>query len=59
MQGKGRIFLIIWASVMTLLVVVMAGFEVMRIFGKSNLSSKSATSTPMLVQEEATESVST
>ena len=59
MRGKGRIFLIIWASVMTLLVVVMAGFEVMRIFGKSNLSSKSATSTPMLVQEEATQAVST
>ena len=37
---------------MTLLVIGMAGFEVMRILGKSNLSSKSATSTPMLVQDE-------
>ncbi len=52
MRGKGRVFLIIWASLMTLLVLVMAGFEVMRIFGKSNLSSKSATSTPMLMQDE-------
>ena len=53
MRGKGRVFLIIWASVMTLIVLVMAGFEAVRFFGKSNLSSKSATSTPMLVQEEA------
>ena len=52
MRGKGRIFLIIWASLMTLIVLGMAGFEVMRILGKSNLSSKSATSTPMLVQDE-------
>ncbi len=52
MKGKGSIFLIIWAGVMTLIVVALVGFEVVRIFGKSNLSSKSVTSTPMLVQEE-------
>ncbi len=52
MRGKGSIFLIIWASIMTIIVMVFAGFELMRIFGKSNLSSKSATSTPMLVQDE-------
>ena len=59
MRGKGRVFLIIWASVMTLLVVAMAGFEVMRILGKSNLSSKSATSTPMLAQDESVMAAST
>lgn len=55
MRGKGSVFLIIWASLMTLIVLGMAGLEVMRIFGKSNLSSKSVTSTPMLVQDEAVE----
>ncbi len=52
MRGKGKVFLIIWASLMTLIVVAIGGFEAMRIFGKSNLDSKSATSTPMLMQDE-------
>ena len=37
---------------MTLIVVVLVGFEVVRLFGKSNLNAKSATSTPMLAQED-------
>ena len=52
MQGKGRIFLIIWASLMTLIVVALVGFEAMRMFGKNNLTNKSATSTPMRAQTE-------
>ena len=48
MRGKGRVFLIIWASLMTLIVIGLVGFEIVRTFGKSNLSSKSATSTPMM-----------
>ena len=52
MRGKGNVFLIIWASLMTLIVLGLVGFEAMRIFGKSNLSSKSATSAPMLAQDE-------
>ena len=50
MRGKGNVFLIIWASVMTLIVLVLAGYEAMRIFGKTNLASKSVTSTPILSQ---------
>ncbi len=50
MKGKGRIFLIIWASVMTVITLALATFEVVRIVGKSNLDSKSATSTPVLEQ---------
>ncbi len=53
MKGKGSIFLIIWASIMTLIVVLLVGFEVVRIFGKSNLNAKSATSTPMLESQGA------
>ncbi len=53
MRGPGRIFLIIWASVMTVVAVALVGFEVMRMFGKSNLTAKSATSTPMIEQSAA------
>ncbi len=48
MKRKGSIFLIIWASVMTLIVVALVGFEVVRFFGKSNLSAKSVTTTPIM-----------
>ena len=49
---RGSVFLIIWASIMTLIVLLLGGYEAIRIFGKSNLSSKSATSTPMMAQTE-------
>ncbi len=52
MRGKGSVFLIIWASLMTLIVVALAGFEAMRMFGKTNLTNKSATSTPMMAQTQ-------
>ncbi len=48
MGGKGRIFLIIWASVMTVITLALVGFEVVRLVGKQNLDSKSATSAPVL-----------
>ena len=53
MKRKGSIFLIIWASVMTLIVVALVGFEVVRFFGKSNLSAKSVTTTPIMSGEDA------
>lgn len=52
MRGKGKVFLIIWASLMTLIAVGLAGFEVMRIMGKTNLSNKSATTAPIMAQED-------
>ena len=52
MRGKGSVFLIIWASLMTLIVLGLVGFEMVRMFGKSNLSAKSATSTPMMGQTD-------
>ncbi len=55
MKGKGRIFLIVWASIMTLITVGLVGFEAVRIFGKSNLSSKSATSAPIMPRDEIDE----
>jgi LCP family protein required for cell wall assembly len=55
MGGKGRIFLIIWASVMTVITLALVGFEVVRLLGKQNLDSKSATTTPVMVQNEMTE----
>ena len=51
MRRKGSVFLVIWAVIMTVIAFGLVGFEVMRIFGKSNLSSKSVTSAPMLAQE--------
>ena len=52
MRGKGRIFLIAWASVMTVITLALVAFEVVRFLGKSNLDSKSATITPQLTQEQ-------
>ncbi|MBO4458504.1 MAG: LCP family protein [Butyrivibrio sp.] len=52
MRGKGKIFLIIWAVLMTLIAGVLVGFEVMRIVGKSSLDSKSATTAPVMSQSE-------
>ncbi len=55
-MGKvGKVLLIVWASLMTVIAVGLAGLEAMRFFGKSNLDSKSATASPVLVQsaEEA------
>ncbi len=54
MGGKGRIFLIIWASVMTVITLALVGFEVVRLLGKQNLDSKSATTTPVMTQNEMT-----
>lgn len=52
MKKAGRIILIVWAVVMTITTLGLAGLEVMRILGKSNLGSKSATSTPMMGQTD-------
>lgn len=52
MQKKGGVFLIIWASIMTVIALGLVGFEVMRIFGKTNLANKSVTSAPVINQEE-------
>ncbi|WP_242840794.1 LCP family protein [Butyrivibrio proteoclasticus] len=48
-MGKaGRTFLVVWAVLMTFIAGALVGFEAMRMFGKSNLDSKSATSNPMM-----------
>lgn len=52
MRGAGKVFLIIWATLMTIIALGLAGFEAMRIMGKSNLNNKSATSAPMMAQNE-------
>ncbi|MCR5403285.1 MAG: LCP family protein [Butyrivibrio sp.] len=52
MSRLGKTALIIWASVMTVIAVGLAGFEVIRGLGKSSLSSKSATTNPQLAQTE-------
>ena len=52
MRGKGKIFLIIWAVMMTLVAGALIGFEVMRVLGKSSLGTKSATSAPVMSQSE-------
>ncbi len=52
MSKKGRVFLIIWASFMTLIALGLVGFEAFRLLGKSSLSTKSATTTPMMAQSE-------
>ncbi len=52
MKKAGRILLIVWAVLMTITTCGLLGFEVMRLFGKSNLDSKSVTSTPIMVQTE-------
>ena len=53
MSGKGKVFLIVWAMLMTFVAGGLAGFEALRLLGKSNLDSKSATTAP--VMEQATE----
>ncbi|MBQ7616056.1 MAG: LCP family protein [Butyrivibrio sp.] len=52
MRGRGNVFLIIWASLMTVIVFALVGFEVVRLLGKNNLTNKSATTAPMLTQTE-------
>ena len=53
MRGKGRIFLVVWSVLMTVIALGLLGIEAMRIFGKSNLDSKSATTAPILAQTES------
>ena len=52
MSRKSGIFLIIWASVMTVIVLGLVSFEALRFLGKTSLTAKSATSTPMMAQSE-------
>jgi len=52
MRKKGRVFLVIWAILATIVATVLIVFEVLRITGKINLNSKSVTSAPMLEQAE-------
>ena len=52
MRKTGRVLLIVWASLMTIIAVGLVAFEAMRMFGKTNLNNKSATSAPMLAQAE-------
>ncbi|WP_242838179.1 LCP family protein [Butyrivibrio proteoclasticus] len=59
MGRVGKVFLIVWAVLMTIIAGGLAGFEAMRLFGKSNLDSKSATSTPMLDQANVAYSTDT
>lgn len=55
MSRAGKVFLIVWAVLMTVIAVGLAGLEAIRFFGKSKLDSKSATVAPVLNQstEEA------
>lgn len=55
MGRKTKVFLIVWALLMTFIAGGLAGFEALRILGKSNLDSKSATSAPMMAREEYVE----
>ena len=59
MGRVGKVFLIVWAVLMTIIAGGFAGFEAMRFFGKTNLDSKSATNTPMLDQANVAYSVDT
>jgi LCP family protein required for cell wall assembly len=59
MRNVGRVVLVVWAVLMTIIAGGLVAFEAMRLFGKSNLDSKSATSTPMLNQATAEYSVDT
>ena len=51
MRKAGRIFLVVWAVLMTIIAGGLVTFEAMRIFGKSNLDSKSATAAPVFDAE--------
>ena len=57
MGGKGKVFLIVWALLATLVAGGLVGFEALRLFGKVNLDSKSATTAPVL--EQSAEAAST
>lgn len=59
MRKVGTVFLVVWAVLMTFVAGGLVGFEAMRLFGKSNLDSKSATSAPMLDQANVEYSVDT
>ena len=50
MGRKGKIFLITWAILMTLIAGGIVGLEFLRYFGKGSLETKSATTSPMLNQ---------
>ncbi len=52
MKKTGKVLLIVWASLMTLIAVGLLTFEAVRILGKSNLNNKSVTSAPMLAQTQ-------
>lgn len=52
MSRLGKIALIVWASLMTLVALGLVGFEVVRGLGKSSLSSKSATTNPVFEQSD-------
>ena len=54
MRKTGRILLIAWAVLMTITTMALLGLEVMRILGKSNLGSKSATTTPIMAESDQT-----
>lgn len=53
MRKTGRIILVVWAVLMTIIAGGLTTFEAMRIFGKQNLDSKSATTSPMFDEEMA------
>ena len=55
MGGKGRVFLIVWAVLMTFVAGALVGIEAMRYLGKSNLDAKSATTAPVMVQSQEAE----
>ena len=48
MGGKGKIFLLIWAILMTFIAGGLVGFEALRLFGRQSLDTKSATTAPIL-----------
>ncbi|MBR4667416.1 MAG: LCP family protein [Butyrivibrio sp.] len=50
MGGKGKVFLIVWAVLMTFIAGGIVGLEFMRYFGKNTLDNKSPTTNPMLAQ---------
>lgn len=58
-MGKGgKVILIVWALLMTFIAGGLATFEAMRFLGRTNLDSKSATTSPVLDQASAEISVS-
>ncbi len=59
MRKAGRILLIVWAVLMTITTTGLLTIEIMRILGKSNLDSKSATTTPVMEQTETVDAQNT